>query len=91
MINKCGEKQTVLLYLLYHFVCCFLTILVSIICYHSYIIHTVMMIGLSSTCFWNGATYYMDHFSKKYEVNLAKLDEMQKKVSEELGETKKTQ
>jgi len=50
-----------------------------------------MMIGLSSTCFWNGATYYMDHFSKKYEVNLAKLDEMQKKVSEELGETKKTQ
>lgn len=31
-------------------------------------------------CIWNGANYYMDYFARKYEIQLAQLEQMEKGV-----------
>ena len=41
---------------------------------------------MSSTSIWNGASYYMDYFSKKYEINLSKLDKLKQKIDDDLSE-----
>lgn len=85
-LNKYGEKYSGIMYLLYHFSISMFSSTLALASYFSFYVHCLLMIGLVSTCFWNGATYYMDHFSKKYEVNLTKMDEIQKKIDEELSD-----
>jgi hypothetical protein len=84
IMNKYGEQYSQFVYLGLHFVVSLFTMTVSLIAYFSFPAHCVLVLALSSSCFWNGATYYMDHFSKKYEVNLAKMDDIQKKIDQEL-------
>jgi hypothetical protein len=89
LLNKFGPKYSALMYLLYHFTVSMFTIFISVACYFSFYMNVLLMVVLSSVCFWNGATYYMDYFSKRYESNLAKLDMVKQKVNEELGSPKK--
>ena len=46
----------------------------STICFYNFVIHTIWMIFLIFWCAKNGASYYMDYFSKKYESSLEVLE-----------------
>mmetsp|Transcript_27191 Transcript_27191/g.31365 ORF Transcript_27191/g.31365 Transcript_27191/m.31365 type:complete len:83 (-) Transcript_27191:27-275(-) len=77
-------------YLGSHFLVAHITMTIAIGCYFSFYFHCIIMVFLSCTCFWNGATFYMDYFSKKYEANLAKLDDVHKKISQDIKSDKKS-
>ena len=83
-----GPNFQGLMYVGTHFLCVFIIFSFTIICYFNMYVNIVIMFLSSSICFWNGATFYMDYFSKKYELNLQKLDELQDKVEEDLSPSK---
>ena len=87
--NKFGARYAILMFLASHFLVCMLTSTIALLAYFNFWIHVALLVTMSSTCFWNGANYYMDYFSKKYEVNLAKLDELRDKINQELTESQK--
>ena len=88
-LNRFGAKYSGLVYLGSHFTVFLFTATVGILCYFSFYLHCILVVAMSSACFWNGASYYMHYFSRKYEVNLAKLDEVEQKIEEGLQEAKK--
>lgn len=47
--------------------------LFSIFLYSYFYIHTAYLIILYIIIFWNGGTYYVDHFSKKYIKKIEKI------------------
>ncbi len=65
-----------------------MTCFFSIICFHFYYFHTAYVIFFSLVSVWNGANFYMEYFSKKYEKDLANLDIVEKKLNEASQETK---
>ena len=49
-----------------HFLIYILGMLLSAVLYGNFILHTLYLIILYTIIFWNGGTYYVDHFSKQY-------------------------
>jgi hypothetical protein len=90
-INKYGEKYTVPMYFVMHFLSFLVTSTIALPGFFFFSYSCVMMVYLCGSSFWNGATYYMDYFSKKYEVNLMKLDEIEKHINDELTQQIKSE
>jgi hypothetical protein len=88
-VTKHGPKYQGILYCVSHFASCMIAVTVSMICFFSFYFNCLVMIVTSSVSFWNGATFYMDYFSKKYEINLKKLDELQTQVTKDLDNCEK--
>lgn len=89
LYEKYGPKYEGIMYCLSHAagVCIFFTL--ALICFFSYHFHVLVIVFTSSVSFLSGASFYMDYFSKKYEVNLSKLDEIKTRVSEDLANSPK--
>jgi hypothetical protein len=83
-VLKLGPGYAGLIYVASHFTAITVIFTVTIICYFSYYFNLMVIVLTSSVSFWNGATFYMDYFSKKYEANLAKLDELHEQVSSDI-------
>lgn len=88
-ILKLGPKYQGLMYVGTHFLSVLVIFTVTMISYFNFWFNVLVMFLASSVSFWNGATFYMDYFSKKYELNLQKLDELNPEV--DLKESKKNQ
>lgn len=88
-LKSFGENYSGLAYVITHFLVCQILFSISIVCYFSYYFHLFVIVLTSSVSFWNGASFYMDYFSKKYEINLAKLDKLHEKVGEDIINDKK--
>ena len=86
-LMKLGPKYSGLMYVGTHFVCVFVIFTVTLISYFNAYFNVALFFIFSSISFWNGSTFYMDYFSKKYELNLQKLEELHEKMSEDLSET----
>lgn len=52
--------------------------------FNCYLAHTIWVVFLLSVAAWNGANFYMEYFSRKYEHNLTMLDTLQKEMEEQL-------
>ena len=52
----------------------------AMMAYHSYYIHTFLMNMWILLSIWNGANFYMEYFSRKYEINLKRLEELEQKL-----------
>ena len=65
-----------------HFLLWFSTSLIAVVCYTSVYVNTALMVYYLYCCLWNGSCYYMDYFARKYEVQLAQLEKMEKGVSQ---------
>lgn len=83
-INKFGSKYTVLMYFLMHFTSFLVTSTFALPGFFFFSYNSLMLLLLCGSSFWNGASYYMDYFSKRYEVNLSKLDEIEKQINDQL-------
>lgn len=69
-----------------HLTYCVITIVISYICFQNFYIHTVWVTGLFLWSVWNGASFYMDYFAKKYESSLKRLDDLEKELENEKKE-----
>lgn len=57
----------------------------ALLCYRYYAVNT-FAVGLWLTCsIWNSAGYYFQYFSKKYELSLQRLDQVEKQLQEGEG------
>lgn len=61
-----------------HFTLFFVCHLMAMLCYHNFWFNTVVVTLFANIGVWNGAVYYMEYFSKKYEKQLIELEKMQK-------------
>lgn len=80
---KFGPEYAPPFFIITHYVKFTLTTTVSLIWYfsiHANILAIILIFGVSV---WNGASFYMDYFPKKYETNLAKIDEIYKSKIQE--------
>ena len=64
-------------YLLTHFVFIAIAHLLAILCWYSYIFHMTIAMMWMEISVYNGACFYMDYFSKRYESQLAKLEKLE--------------
>ena len=69
-----------IIFLLAHFSYFLVLHLVSVLLFHCYWLNIVACIGWMLLSFFNGANYYMDYFSKKYETQLQKLSQLEEEV-----------
>ncbi|CAI2370863.1 unnamed protein product [Moneuplotes crassus] len=74
-IMKLGPNYQGLMYVGSHFLSVMVIFTVTLASYFNMWVNIVIMFLASSVSIWNGATFYMEYFSKKYEINLKKLEE----------------
>jgi hypothetical protein len=55
---------------------------IAIVAYMSFYIHTFLMSMWIIMSIWNGANFYMEYFSRKYEASLKRLDEIEAQLAE---------
>lgn len=58
-----------------HFIMFFITHLIAMACYHSFWLNSFLLIVYAFIAVWNGACFYMEYFAKKYEAQLAELEQ----------------
>lgn len=56
--------------------------LIALIALHSFVLHSLFILAMMIVAAKNGASFYIDYFSKKYEQNIQALDELTKKIEE---------
>ena len=66
-----------------HFLFFLASHLVSILQYHFFWLNTLFVVYYSVLSVWNGACFYMEYFSKKYELQLSELEKMQQTAEKE--------
>lgn len=83
-----GRKYAAVMFMLTHFVIfCGLTI-ISFFCYFSMWFNLFMVFNVLIFGTWRGAGFYMDYFCKKYEINLAKVEDVYKQILEKQKQEK---
>ena len=73
---------TPLVFMFFHFLLWFTTAILALVCYTSFYLNTILMCYYLYCCLWNGSCYYMDYFARKYEMQLAQLEKMEKGVNQ---------
>ncbi|KAF9290974.1 hypothetical protein BGZ68_005561 [Mortierella alpina] len=77
MISKAahtfGEQYSIVTFMGMQLIYTFVTCLFALLIYRSFRLNTVFLVGLFLVSVWNGASYYMEVFSKQYEKQLSKL------------------
>lgn len=56
----------------------------ALLCYKYYLFNTFAVLFMLSSSIWNSAGYYFSYFSKKYEANLKKMEEVETKIQEKI-------
>jgi hypothetical protein len=57
--------------------------ILAVISYHSYWFNTFSICFFFTASLWNGANFYMEYFSRKYEENLARLTAIENQLKPE--------
>ena len=77
-----GLDYAPLVFMCLHVFFFILTALLAIMAYTSFYIHTFLLLTWITISIWNGANFYMEYFSRKYEVNLKRLEEIEMQLTD---------
>ena len=88
-LHKHSELTQRIFYHGEHAIAFYFGVLVSMINYSSIVFNTIFVMSFYVYIFWNGAVYYMDHFSKKYQKKIE--DESFQKVKNRLKQIRAQQ
>lgn len=80
--NKVGEKKTRMIFSGINFTYYFLCSLTTWLMFNFYIANTLWVVFLTIWAAKNGASYYMEYFSKRYEANLKLLETVEGEISD---------
>ena len=69
-------------FMLGHFTLFQVTSLLALISYHCMWFNVILMVTYLTVSAWNGANYYMEYFSKRYEKTLQQLQELHDQAAE---------
>jgi len=71
-----GERFRPLIYMLLHFCYLAITSCFAYFALYNEVVHLAIMLLNGWMCFWNGANYYMEYFSKNNENRLSNLEKL---------------
>jgi hypothetical protein len=69
-----------LIFLAFHFSYFFITLLYALVQYHFKLVNELCIVALLINSAWNGACFYMEYFSRRYEEQLAQLKQIEEKT-----------
>jgi hypothetical protein len=75
IFDKTGKKGAPFVFMFVHFFFYLLGHILGILCFHFQYFNYLMAFIWISVAFKNGAGFYMDYFSKKYEDQLKELEQ----------------
>lgn len=76
ILGLLGPKFAPVIFMSGHIALFLVSAIVAIAAYLSYTMNTIFLFFWITLSIWNGANFYMEYFSKKYELNLKKLEEI---------------
>lgn len=82
-MDRVGKNAGPIIFLFFHFTYFLATLLYAIVQYHFKWINLLCILVLLLNSAWNGACFYMEYFCKKYELELAKLHQIEEKAKTE--------
>lgn len=82
-MDRIGINAGPLIFLLTHFTYFIVTLLYALLQYHFKWFNLFCILALLLQSAWNGACFYMEYFCKKYELELAKLQQIEVKAKKE--------
>jgi hypothetical protein len=74
ILNKAGKNGAPVAFMFFHFLFYLFGHALGMICFHYQYFNYLMAFIWISVAFKNGAGFYMDYFSKKYEDQLRTLE-----------------
>lgn len=74
MFGMCGAHRAPLVFMSFHIGFFIFSSVFAIIGYMNFYVNTVLMLCWMTLSIWNGANFYMEWFSRKYESSLKKLE-----------------
>jgi hypothetical protein len=77
LVHKFGPGMGPVIFLSFHFLFFFVCHIFSMFCFYSFYWHTISILFWLTWSVWNGSCFYMDYFSKKYELSLQRLEEVE--------------
>ena len=80
LLHKLGPEMAPFIFLSVHFAFFFVCHLFSMICLYNFYWHTFSILFWLTWSIWNGSCFYMDYFSKKYEISLQRLEEVEQEA-----------
>lgn len=75
-LKKRGLEMNPLIFMLGHLALFAITHCIALVSYHFKWFNIVMMVTYFLVSAWNGANYYMEYFSKRYEKTLEELQDL---------------
>jgi len=95
LVYKCisifGEKYLMYMFGVFQFVYTFMTMLAVKIFYDFFWAHTLFLITIAMISAWNGSTFYIEVFSKKYQSSMIEMEQHYTQLSKTLGKMNKEQ
>uniref|UniRef100_A0A7S3MV10 Glycerophosphocholine acyltransferase 1 n=1 Tax=Strombidium inclinatum TaxID=197538 RepID=A0A7S3MV10_9SPIT len=82
ILYRLGNRMAPAIFLSLHFLFFLTCHCFSILCYYSQVFNTLALVFWLTWSIQNGASFYMDYFSKKYEVSLQKLEQVEQQLNE---------
>ncbi|RUS29387.1 hypothetical protein BC938DRAFT_480719 [Jimgerdemannia flammicorona] len=84
--NTFGPKNKVYMFMLLQGLYAVLTIVPTVLYYRYFWLNTAFLVGMFVTSVWNGASYYIDVFSRQYTIELEKLQKERKEIKREIDD-----
>ena len=77
ILSKFGLRYAPLVFMSLHVTFFVISSVFAILAYSSFYIHTLLLLSWVTLSIWNGANFYMEYFSRRYESSLRALDVLQ--------------
>ena len=81
-MSKFGLRYAPLVYMSMHVTFFLFSSVFSILAYSSFYINTLLLLTWVTVSIWNGASFYMEYFSRRYESSLRALEVIESSLTE---------
>lgn len=77
ILSSFGMKFAPLVFMSLHVTFFIISSVFAALAYSSFALHTCLLLTWIALSIWNGANFYMEYFSRKYEAGLKALEEIE--------------
>jgi len=83
ILSRFGLRLAPLVFMSLHVTFFVISSIFALLAYQSFYLHTFLLMMWVTLSIWNGANFYMEYFSRKYEQSLRALEEVQENIQKE--------
>jgi len=81
ILSRFGLRYAPVVFMSFHITFFIISSVFAILAYSSFYVHSFLLLMWTTLSIWNGANFYMEYFSRKYEANLKRLDQIEVSLS----------